>query len=323
MQRIMLEKAREYLANQGVNRVLGWERGENTWDRSPAVFDAERIDSLVYDGFCGANLSKYLIEEGKKEGRTLVFLKPCDSYSYNQLVTEHRVDPEKVIAIGVGCRGKVDVEKIRARGMKGILDIKEDGAVLRVHTLYGDHEVDRREMLLEKCLACRGKEHKAGVEVIGESEDTNAGDKFGMVAKLEAMTADERFAFWRSELSKCIRCNACRNVCPACSCIKCVFDNPNTGVQNKAAADDFEENLFHIIRAYHVAGRCTDCGECSRVCPQGIPLHLLNRKFIKDINELYGEYQAGEEIGQRHPLIDYRLEDCEADVVHQGGGGAK
>ena len=144
-----------------------------------------------------------------------------------------------------------------------------------------------------------------------------------MVAKLEAMTPDERFAFWRSELSKCIRCNACRNVCPACSCVKCVFDNPKTGVQNKAAADDFEENLFHIIRAYHVAGRCTDCGECSRVCPQGIPLHLLNRKFIKDINELYGEYQAGAEIGQRHPLENFDKGDCEPSIVHERGGDSK
>ncbi len=57
--------------------------------------------------------------------------------------------------------------------------------------------------------------------------------------------------------------------------------------------DSFEEKMFHIIRAFHVAGRCTDCGECSRVCPQGIRLHLFNRKFIKDINEFYGEYQAG------------------------------
>ena len=69
-------------------------------------------------------------------------------------------------------------------------------------------------------------------------------------------------------------------------------------LRNKAAADTFEDQMFHIIRAFHVAGRCTDCGECSRVCPQNIPLHLLNRKFIKDIDEFYGEYQAGAEVGQ-------------------------
>ena len=155
-------------------------------------------------------------------------------------------------------------------------------------------------------------------------DDPAAFEAFALTApyKLEAMTDDERFAFWRGELSKCIRCNACRNVCPACSCVKCVFDNPNTGVQNKAAADDFEENLFHIIRAFHVAGRCTDCGECSRVCPQGIPLHLLNRKFISDIDDLYGEYQAGEAIGQRHPLIDYTQADCEPSIVHERGNNA-
>ena len=79
--------------------------------------------------------------------------------------------------------------------------------------------------------------------------------------------------------------------------------------------------MFHIIRAFHVAGRCTDCGECSRVCPQHIPLHLLNRKFIKDINELYGEYQAGAEAGSRNPLISYTQEDCEPSIVYEREGG--
>lgn len=142
--------------------------------------------------------------------------------------------------------------------------------------------------------------------MLGEQgEEIPAGDRFAEVSKLEAQTAEERFAFWQQELSRCIRCNACRNVCPACSCEKCVFDNPKSGVANKAAADPFEENLFHIIRAFHVAGRCTDCGECSRVCPQHIPLHLLNRKFIKDINELYGPYMAGSDLESKPALLTY------------------
>ena len=320
MQGMILERVRALLEEGMADRVLGWEAGEFFYDRTPAFFGADNLDNLKYDSFCGANLSKYLIAESAKEGRTIVLLKPCDSYSLNQLCTENRINREKVYAIAVGCKGKIDVEKLRAKGIKGITDIVEDGDMLKISTMYGDKIVPRKEALLDKCLCCKGKEHRYMDEIIGESEETTVGGKFEMVEKLEAMTPDERFAFWRSELSKCIRCNACRNVCPACSCVKCVFDNPNTGVQNKAAADDFEENMFHIIRAFHVAGRCTDCGECSRVCPQGIPLHLLNRKFIKDINELYGDYQAGEVMGQRHPLISFDKADAEPSVVQERGG---
>ncbi len=60
----------------------------------PSYFEtAEDLDAnFVYNGFCGANLSKYMIEGSKLEGKTLVFLKPCDSYSFNQLIAEHRVE---------------------------------------------------------------------------------------------------------------------------------------------------------------------------------------------------------------------------------------
>ncbi len=317
---MILDRVRALLREGKGDRVIGWEQGESSYDRTPAVFTEENLENLKYDSFCGSNVSKYLISQTAKDGSIIALIKPCDSYSLNQLCTEHRVDRSKVYALGVGCKGKIDVEKLRKDGITGITSIKEDGSVLKITSLYGDCEAERGNYLLDKCLSCKGKAHKGVDEVIGESEGTTSGDRLDTVKKLESMTPDERFAFWRSELSKCIRCNACRNVCPACSCVKCVFDNPNTGVQNKAAADDFEENMFHIIRAFHVAGRCTDCGECSRVCPQGIPLHLLNRKLIKDMDELYGDYQAGEEIGQRHPLIDFTKEDAEPGIVSQRGG---
>ena len=320
MQEMIKERIRSLIESGAADRVIGWEEGEFFYDRTPKVFGADSLDALKYDEFCGANLAKYLVAETKKDGKIIALIKPCDSYSLNQLCTEHRVDRDKVYAIGVGCKGKIDVEKLRKMGIKGITAIVEDGDDLKVTTLYGEKTVKRADALLTKCLACKGKEHKGVDEVLGESADTTSGDKFDIVSKIEAMSADERFEYFRSELSKCIRCNACRNVCPACSCIKCVFDNPKTGVDNKAAVDDFEENMFHIIRAYHVAGRCTDCGECTRVCPEGIPLHLLNRKFIKDINEIFGDYQAGEEIGQRHPLIDFTKEDSEPSIIYERGG---
>jgi len=323
MQRL-IERAKALLSDGTVARVLAWKAGEFDYDREPAYFDTvESLDGLVYDGFCGANLSKYLIEAMKLEGKTAVCLKPCDTYSFNQLVTEHRIDREKVYVIGVGCKGKLKVEKLRDMGIKGILSVKgaeiEGGDELTVETLYGTKTVKYTDAMLDRCHVCRGKEFAIADETLFESKDTTNADRFDEVKRIEAMAPEEKFNFFRAELSKCIRCNACRNVCPACSCRKCVFDSTKFDSQQKANVDPFEEKMFHIIRAFHVAGRCTDCGECSRVCPQGIPLHLFNRKFIKDINELYGEYQAGAQIDQRSPLVNYTTDDAEPSIVGERG----
>lgn len=321
MQKAMSEKAKELLANGTVNRVIGWKKGEFAYDSTPAVFNtAEEIDAeFVYDDFTASNVSKYLIKESQKEGKVLVFLKPCDTYSFNQLVKEHRINKENVYIIGIECSGKADIEKIKAKGISGILGIKSDNETLTIETMYGNENVSMNEVKAERCLTCKSKKHVVYDELIGEDGDVIASNRFDQVSELENMTAEERYDFWRSQLSKCIRCNACRNVCPACSCENCVFDNPNSGIANKAPSDSFEENMFHIIRAFHVAGRCTDCGECSRVCPQNIPLHLLNRKFIKDINELYGEFQAGADTDTRAPLTNYTQGDCEPSIVHERG----
>ena len=320
---IIKDKAGKLLADGTADRVIGWKDGEFFYDPTPGTFTAETLSDLRYDSFCGANLSKYLIGECKKEGKVLALLKPCDTYSFNQLLKEHRIDRDKVYVLDVECRGKADINKIRDLGIKGIQSIEElPGDELLVHTIYGDKTCKLNDVLLEKCLCCKGKAFMVADDeaTTGEPMPEAPKDRFAMVAKLEMMTPDERFEFWRGELSRCIRCNACRNVCPACSCLKCVFDNDASGVASKANADDFEENLFHIIRAFHVAGRCTDCGECSRVCPQHIPLHLLNRKFIKDINELYGEYQAGADTTSRGPLTDYTTDDVEPSIVMTRGG---
>ena len=321
---VLVEKALSLLENGSVCCVLGWKKGEFDYDITPAVFTTkEDIETnFIWSDFCGANFSKYLVQKTRKaEGKILVFLKPCDTYSFNQLLTEHRFDREKVYAVGIPCEGMADISKIKAIVGDGISGI-ECGEKIVVNTIYDDNAtvIDAKDVLLERCINCKSKKHVAFDELIGDDGDVIESNRFDEVAKLEAMTPDERFAFWQNELSKCIRCNACRDVCPACTCEKCVFDNPKSGVENKAPANEFEEKMFHIIRAFHVAGRCTDCGECSRVCPQNIPLHLLNRKFIKDIDSFYGEYQAGAEVGSRAPLVNYTTDDLEPNEVFEGRG---
>ena len=283
----VLARAKELLSNGTVNRVIGWEKGLFEDDQTPRVFTSvEELDKdFIYNDYSVATVSKYLIKETKKEGKILAFLKANDTYSFNQLVKEHRVNRDNVYIVAVPSNGEAQKGKI--------------------HVVY------------DEIMDTDGK-ISAKKEESQEDKEAFNKERFEMIAKLEAMSADERFAFWQNELSKCIRCNACRNVCPACNCTKCVFDNPNSEVSAKANANSFEEQMFHIIRAFHVAGRCTDCGECSRVCPQNIPLHLLNRKFISDIDRLYGEYQAGEDTTSRGPLTNFTKEDAEPDEAVGG-----
>ena len=309
MQEQLIKRAKELLADGTVQKVVGWQKGLFDEDVTPAVFaSAEELDKgFVFNKYCAANLSKYLVKitreiEIKKsttrmnntmakqrdpnaqdapipQERVLVFLKPHDTYSFTELLKENRITRDDVYAIGVPCQDTLD-----------------GGSV---------------------CANCANKKPVSCDELIGvdaEAAPVESG-RMDQVTKLEAMTADERYEFWQNEFSRCIRCNACRNVCPACTCEKCVFDNNALYTSQKVAETSFEESLFHIIRAWHVAGRCTDCGECSRVCPQGIPLHLLNRKFIKDINEIYGDYQAGSDLETRPPMLTFKEEDPETSII--------
>ena len=118
----IINRAKELLADGTVVRVLGWRIGDLPYNPEPSYFEtAEDLEAnFVYNGFCGANLSKYMIEGSKLEGKTLVFLKPCDTYSFNQLIKENRVVRDKAYIIGIGCKGKLDVEKIKAQGIAAV-----------------------------------------------------------------------------------------------------------------------------------------------------------------------------------------------------------
>ncbi|MEE3409955.1 MAG: 4Fe-4S dicluster domain-containing protein [Treponema sp.] len=311
----LIKIAKEKLASGAVQQVIGWRRGLFDEDVTPSTFkDAADLEkNFVFNKYCKANLSKYLvkitraIETAKTTTRTnnamakqrdpnaaeapipnekvLAFLKPGDTHSFCQLLKENRIMRDDVYIVAVPCSCEMDES------------VKEG----------------------EGCDHCRNKKHVVYDEVVGKAREEAIGDpsRFEGVEKIAAMSADERHEFWKNEFSRCIRCNACRDVCPACTCEKCVFDNNALYTSQKVAQVPFEESLYHIIRAWHVAGRCTDCGECSRVCPEHIPLHLLNRKFVKDIDEIYGPYVAGSDMETKPPMLTWTAGDAEPSVVYE------
>ena len=211
----LISKASELLKNGTVDRVFGWRRGEFDYDITPALFySAEELEKdFVWNSMCGANFSKYLVKEtGKSEKKVLVFLKPCDTYSFNQLLTEHRFDREKVYAVGIECGGMIDISKVKAE-CDGISAVREDGDNIITETLYdGEKTFAKKDVLAERCLNCKSKKHVAYDDLIGADGDVIDCNRFDEVEILEKMSPDERFAFWQNELSRCIRCNACRDV---------------------------------------------------------------------------------------------------------------
>ena len=63
LEKKLISKACELLDNGTVQRVLGWKKGDFCYDPSPAVFNnKDELKDFVYNGFCGANLSKYLVK---------------------------------------------------------------------------------------------------------------------------------------------------------------------------------------------------------------------------------------------------------------------
>jgi formate dehydrogenase (coenzyme F420) beta subunit len=107
-------------------------------------------------------------------------------------------------------------------------------------------------------------------------------DEKAELRKYEALSLEERWRFWQEQLSRCLKCYACRAACPLCYCSRCTVEC-NQPQWIPVPAHDLGNLEWNVMRAMHLAGRCVNCGDCSRACPVGIPLYLLNQKLIGDV----------------------------------------
>ncbi|MBS4031735.1 MAG: 4Fe-4S dicluster domain-containing protein [Clostridiales bacterium] len=309
----MRKVASDALQKQEVTAVLGW-RKKDFWWQSPVAFieSVDDVDQLVWDPFTVFNPVKYLLEDYDCHDKVGIFVKGCDSRGINRLIQDKRLDRDRVVVYGVPCEGKADADKIRASfASKKIKKVTIDGDSLIIDVDGKEERVAAEEYLLDKCLTCRYPNPVVSDKLIWEEVPVRKGvneARFARIDNMEKKELEERFSYWSRQMDRCIRCFACRNTCPACNCRVCIFDQAEPRWLGKA--NDMGDTLnYHIIRAFHVAGRCFECGECERICPAGIPLQELNRKLIKDLDEFFGEYEAGLDPEDNPPLGTYRGED--------------
>jgi len=275
----MRKTARGLLEKGEVKYIIGWEKGRFPYQSPPAfITSPEDVDRLIWDEYCLAGTVKYLLDDKFPEGKIGVFVRGCDARAVNRLLQDGQIKRENCYLVGIPCGGMKDPET----GEKA-----------------------------KKCQECTHPNPVVFDVLIGEKvPESDKPERFNAVKELEKKSPDEKYQYWAKQYDKCIRCYACRNACPACNCRECFVDQYRVGWQGKQN-NRAENQFFGLTRAMHIADRCIECGECERVCPMGLPLMELNRKLVKDLNELFGPYEAGMDLEEKPPLGYFNENDPE------------
>ena len=315
------KKARELLEGGEAEVVIGFEEGTLPLTARPTlVRDAARADRLVWNRYCAPGLARYVLEyvrdrrkgrdfDAAKAGKVAVVAKPCDARALVTYLQENQFARDDIYVIGVHCAPMVDRNKvIEAVGAYRLEGADVDGdAVVVATTDYSEERLPLGEYLDAGCAACARLELPLADATFGEPAPPPEADPYALVREHEARPSEERWAWITEELGRCIRCYACRQVCPACYCEECFAEQRNPAWIGPATAPE-DLVAFHLVRVFHTAGRCAECGDCERACPMNIPLRVLSAKLAKDVEEKFG-YVAGCNVEEAPPLATYQPDD--------------
>lgn len=284
------------------------------------VRSPDDVDRLVWNKSCAANLAAVLPQlfarpEGQKGEWTPpnvgVVVKGCDSRSLVGLIKENQIPRDRLFVIGIGCEGMIDRHRlVRELEGVGLAEAKVDGDSVRLIGTDGtEKQIDLAEAFAASCRECEQRTAVLSDLVLGEETRASPPEasRYANVEEFASKSPAERWEIMVDELSRCIRCYACREACPNCYCKEC-FAEETVPKWLGVTTDLPDVFFFHLGRAFHQAGRCVDCGACVAACPQGIDLRLLNQKINKDVEELF-KAKASLSLEEAEALLCFRMED--------------
>jgi ferredoxin len=298
--------ARRLLEEQRVELVIGFEPGPTPLRNTPCfVRRTDDVDQLTWGHFCGLNLAVFLQANPL---RTAIFAKGCDSRAIVNLLKERQIQRENLYIVGIPCSGAVEPAKVE-RLIEGadLENAKVEGDTLRVVASGRQFEAPVEEMLRDSCRECIQPTPAYFDELLDAAQGRQPAES--TAGSNGPSDRAERWRYFEAQAAKCIRCYACRNVCPVCYCRECVVDQ---GMPRwiGTAPEGTDNQMFLLVRALHLAGRCVDCGTCFDVCPVGVDVRHLYKRMEREVGGRFG-YVAGVNLDEKPPLATFDAADPE------------
>lgn len=303
----IIEIAGRLLREEKVDVFIGYKKGSVPMMNEPVLIsDPDRAGLLHWDRHCGLNLCNYLT---KRTDRIGIVANGCNSRNILTHIVENQIKREQLYIVGIPCAGMIDHRAVlRAVGNREILEVHEGDNIFTVKGKDFEETFQISDYLRSNCALCLHRNPVEYDEMVADPLEEQQGvSPYDEVLEIEGKTSQEKWEYFTGLIEPCIRCYACRNACPLCYCPTCFVDESRPQWVGKSI-DPTDTMTFHFLRAYHCAGRCTDCGACERACPVGIPVRQFTSKLNKDAFDLF-EWEAGLSLEKRPPLDVYRVDD--------------